>query len=324
LGTQDVVERAGNASLRSIDPSDPLLPLQLDADVDWNADTGATSHMTPHCHWLRNYTPKQIPIKLADNTIVYSAGVGSVVFHPNLEGKRGRAVELSNILHVPHFRNNLLAVLFHTLRSSFVVHINATHMSIAHSGGPPLFIAPINEHNAAFLDGVTEPITEYANPATTIPLDLLLWYQRLTHHNLTYVKALIEHNLVTGMWLDVKTVPDPICEPCLTGKMCTNPFPSSSWRASRPLELVHSDIHEVPYHSFSGFRYGVTFIDDYSRYHFVLPIQAKSDVFTAFKQFKVFAENQMERKIKTLRDDKGGEYMRNVMLEFTNEWSIEC
>ena len=63
--------------------------------------------------------------------------------------------------------------------------------------------------------------------------------------------------------------------------------------------------------------------DDYSRYHFVLPIRAKSDVFAAFKQFKAFAENQTERKIKTLRDDKGGEYMSNVMLEFTNSCGIE-
>ena len=75
-----------------------------------------------------------------------------------------------------------------------------------------------------------------------------------------------------------RTAPDPICEPCLAGKMHANPFPSSSWRASRPLELVHSDVHEVPYCSFSGFRYWVTFIDDYSRYRFVLPIRAKSDV----------------------------------------------
>jgi hypothetical protein len=43
-------EFARHASLRSVDPSDPLTPLQVDADFDWNADTGATSHMTPHHH----------------------------------------------------------------------------------------------------------------------------------------------------------------------------------------------------------------------------------------------------------------------------------
>jgi transposase InsO family protein len=279
--------------------------------------------MTPHRHWLRNYSPKRVPIKLADNTVVYSAGVGSVVFHPTLEGKRGRAVEFSNVLHVPQLRNNLLAVLYLTRRSSFDVHINATHMSFSRSNGPPLFVAPINEHNAAFLDGVTEAITEYASPATTVPLDLALWHRRLAHHNLTDVKALIERKLVTGMQLDVKTAPDPLCEPCLAGKMHANPFPSSSSHASRPLELVHSDVHAVPYPTFSGYCYWVTFIDDYSRYRFVLPIWAKSDVFDAFKQFKAFAENQTERRIKTLRDDKGGEYMSNAMLAFTNECGIE-
>ena len=77
---QSVTEFAGNASLRSFDSSDPLCPLQLDAHADWNADTGATSHMTPHRHWLRNYVPKRVAIKVADNNIVYSTGVGTVVF----------------------------------------------------------------------------------------------------------------------------------------------------------------------------------------------------------------------------------------------------
>jgi hypothetical protein len=123
-------------------------------------------------------------------------------------------------------------------------------MSFTRSGGPPLFVAPINEHNAACLDGVTEPMTEFANPATIILLDLSLWHCRLAHHNLTDVKVLIEHNLVTGMRLNVKTAPDLICEPCLAGKMRANPFASSSWRASHAMELVHSDVHEVPYRSY--------------------------------------------------------------------------
>jgi hypothetical protein len=46
--------------------------------------------------------------------------------------------------------------------------------------------------------------------------------------------------------------------------MHSNPCPSSLWHASRPLELVHTDVHQVPYPSFSGFRYWVSFIDDYS------------------------------------------------------------
>ena len=144
-------------------------------------------------------------------------------------------------------------------------------MSFNHSKRPSLFIAPINEHNAAFLDSVTEPITKYVSPATTVPLDLALWHHKLAHHNLTDVKALIEHKLITGIKLDVKTMPDPLCEPCLAGQMHADPFPSSSWRASRPLELVHSVVHAVPYPIFAGYHYWVTFIDDYSSFALCSP-----------------------------------------------------
>ncbi|KAF9441665.1 hypothetical protein P691DRAFT_624393, partial [Macrolepiota fuliginosa MF-IS2] len=50
----------------------------------WLADTGATSHMTPHRHWFKNYSPCRIPVCLADNSVVYAIGTGSVVFQPLL------------------------------------------------------------------------------------------------------------------------------------------------------------------------------------------------------------------------------------------------
>ena len=227
------------------------------------------------------------------------------------------------MLHVPDLQNNLLSVLYLTRHSGFVVHINATHMLFSRSSGPPLFVASINNHNAAFLDGMTQCVTQYAQAATTVPPDLALWHRRFAHHNIADIKSLVEHNLVTGMRIDSKSAGDPICKPCLAGKMHANPFTTSQNCTSRPLELVHSNVHHVLYQTFSGYRYWVTFIDDYSRYRFVIPIRAKSDVFEAFKQFKAFVENQTERRIKTLRDDKGGEYMSNAMLKFTTECGIE-
>ena len=114
-----VPQSAGHASFHSFDHSDPLYPLQLDACVDWNADTGATSHMTPHHHWLHNYVPQCIPIKLADNNTVYSAGEGIVYFNPIIDGKAARTFGFIRVLHVPDLRNNLLSVLFLTRQKGF-------------------------------------------------------------------------------------------------------------------------------------------------------------------------------------------------------------
>ncbi|KAF9474626.1 hypothetical protein BDN70DRAFT_781308, partial [Pholiota conissans] len=52
-----------------------------------------------------NYTLHHIPIHLADHTIVYSAGIGTVVINLVIGGKDLCAVELSQVLHVPQLRN---------------------------------------------------------------------------------------------------------------------------------------------------------------------------------------------------------------------------
>jgi len=93
---EEVVEFVGNASACS-SLSDSSTP-QNDSDFDWLADTGASSHMTPHHQWLHKYTSMHIPIKLADDTIVYSARVGTVVFNPVVYGKESRSVFVNLVL----------------------------------------------------------------------------------------------------------------------------------------------------------------------------------------------------------------------------------
>ncbi|TBU21085.1 hypothetical protein BD311DRAFT_707231, partial [Dichomitus squalens] len=72
------------------------------AAANWNTDTGASAHMTPHRHWFRSYSPHNVPIRLANSHIVYSAGLGSVVFQPaSRGGVLPPAVVLHDVLHVP-------------------------------------------------------------------------------------------------------------------------------------------------------------------------------------------------------------------------------
>jgi hypothetical protein len=47
-GPTPSMESAGNAS--------PSLPPQTNAYTHWNVDSGATAHMTPHRHWVHNYS----------------------------------------------------------------------------------------------------------------------------------------------------------------------------------------------------------------------------------------------------------------------------
>ena len=55
------IESAGSASALS-SADDHAKWSRSQAASDWNADTGTSSHMTPHCHWFRSYTPHIVPI----------------------------------------------------------------------------------------------------------------------------------------------------------------------------------------------------------------------------------------------------------------------
>ena len=288
---------------------------------DWNTDTGATSNMTPHRNWIRNYTPYRVPIKLADSRIIYSEGVGSVVFRPTINGLRSRDVEFSRVLHVPALRNNLLAVLYLTRFKGFTVHISSHAMKFIRND-TTLFTATINSEGIGYLNGSTIDISENVQLVSTLPLDLTLWHRRLGHLNHDSIKRMLSHNLATGLTLNSSAKPDPICEPCLAGKMHANPFPSSDNQATEVLELIHSDLHYIGITSHGGHNYWITFIDDCSKFKAVVPLKRKSDAFDAFKRFKAFAENQTGRKVKKFRCDKGGEYMSNEFIEFLDSCGI--
>ena len=314
----EVVESAGSAFLNHISSS----PLQIDAGFDWNADSGATSHMTPHSHWIRNYTPFRTPIRLANDLIVYSAGIGSVRFAPMIRGKRGRVVEFTRVLHVPDLRTNLLSILYLTRHKHFTVQIDSHEMRFKQNN-TLLFTAQINENNAAFLDGSTDANLESASFISTLPVDISLWHRRLAHHDYNSVKHMISKQLVTGIDIKSKQAPDPICEPCLSGKMNANPFPSSTMRASKPLELIHTNLHgPFKVRTMSGYRYWITFIDDYTQFRAVIFLKSKDQAFEAFQRYKAYAENHLGAKIKCMRIDKGGEYMSNQFIDFMLEHGI--
>ena len=54
--------------------------------------------------------------------------------------------------------------------------------------------------------------------------------------------------------------------------------------------------------------YCVLFIYDFSRNTWIYFLEKKSEVFDRFKEFKALVENQIEKKIKVLRTDNGGEF----------------
>jgi hypothetical protein len=74
---------------------------------------------------------------------------------------------------------------------------------------------------------------------------------------------------------------DGFCVGCVLGKHHRDSFEKcASWHASGPLHLVHSDLcGPLSSLSFSGCKYFLTFIDNFSRRTWVYFLKLKSEVF---------------------------------------------
>ena len=107
---------------------------------------------------------------------------------------------------------------------------------------------------------------------------------------------------------------DFFCDICCKGKQPHLPIskdPNS--RATKPLELVHSDLSgPVTPTAKDGFAYCMNFVDDYSGMVFYYFLKKKSDATRALEKFLADVGT-----VKTLRSDNGGEYtgaMKDVLV----------
>jgi hypothetical protein len=105
---------------------------------------------------------------------------------------------------------------------------------------------------------------------------------------------------------------------CVQAKQPRKSFKSlDKKRNLAPLDLVHSNLCEMNgLLTRGGKRYFITFIDDASRYCYIYLLKSKDEALNCFKVYKANVENKLERKIKRLRDDRGGEYTSNNFSQF--------
>ena len=117
---------------------------------------------------------------------------------------------------------------------------------------------------------------------------------------------------------------DGVCSTCVHGKHHQDKFNKcASWNALVPLQLVHSDLcGPLRGVSFSGFKYFLNFIDDYSRRTWVYFLKLKSEVFHMLLAYKALVEKQSGQRILKLRSDNGGEYVNNKFITFCIEQGI--
>jgi transposase InsO family protein len=113
------------------------------------------------------------------------------------------------------------------------------------------------------------------------------------------------------------------CQVCVQSKQPRKPHKATEARNLAPLDLIHSDLCEMNgILTKGGKQYFITFIDDSTIFCYVYLLKSKDEALHYFKTYKAEVENQLERKIKRLSSDRGGEYFSGDFSDFCVEIGI--
>jgi histone deacetylase 1/2 len=76
-----------------------------------------------------------------------------------------------------------------------------------------------------------------------------------------------------------------VCDASQRAKSRQLPYSTSHHVSTMPLELIHSDVWGPAIASSGGYKYYVSFVDDYSRFCWIYLLKHKSDVEQVFYAF---------------------------------------
>ncbi|CAI7795801.1 unnamed protein product [Closterium sp. NIES-53] len=223
----------------------------------------------------------------------------------------GGPVDITNVLHVPGLKVNLLSVT-QLAKKGVKVTIDDAKMNLFWKGKQ--FVQGVL--NGELYQLKTHPRVASSNVAQDSKATLKVWHNRLAHANYDSVKELANKGLVKGF--DVATSDDEkvICAVCVEGKMARKPFGSrTSPLVKDPLALVYMDVCGPMRHtSKGGARFLLVMLDDATRMCRTCLLKAKGDVTKAIQEWVLEVCDDDKKQIKAIRTDGGGEFV-NAELE---------
>ena len=262
--------------------------------------TRATDHITSDLDRLairENYNGNE-RVHVGNGAGLHISHVG----HSTLN-TTAKSLALRNILHVPHITKNLLSAHKLTKDNDVFIEIH-----------PNYFVVKDRESKKRVLQGRCEaglyPIHPSEINATkcamfTASSSKEQWHRRLGHPSSQVVHSILRLNKIPFCNSHAH-----VCNACQMAKSYQLPFPLSNHVSTAPLELIYTDVWGPAIPSVGGYKYYVSFIDDFTKFTWIYFLHAKSDVESTFLRFQKYVELLLNTKIKSVQSDWGGEYHR--------------
>ena len=287
--------------------------LSVIQSFDWWIDTGANVHVCSDIAMFSSYqVTRDCSVLMGNGSAASVLGTGTV----DLKFTSGKIVQLKNVQHVPSMNKNLVSGSL-LLRDGFKVVLESNKVIVSRHG---LFIGKGYVSGGLFRLSLSDFSNKCVNHICGgVNDDASLWHGRLCHVNFGLMKQLSSMSLIPSFTFAKGSK----CHSCVQSKQPRKPHKAAEPRNLAPLELIHSDLCEMNgVLTKGGKRYFMTLIDDATRFCYVYLLKSKDETLDYFKIYKAEVENQLERKIKRLRSDRGGEYFPKVFDDFCAEHGI--
>ena len=279
-------------------------------------DCGATTHIVHDVSKFTKFDPQFNPdkhfIELADgnrsNKVALKRGDAEVEIS-DVSGNVHKAL-LKDALYVPSYKQDIFSV-HSAVSKGATVNFSPGNAKLVSSDGTEFKI-----EQAGKLYYLNSAISSNMSKQDSKTKSLKDWHEILGHCNLSDVLAL--EDVVDGMKIVGKKEFD--CGTCVEGKMIQHRNRKPDKRANSILELVHCDLAgPIDPIAREGFRYVLSFVDDYSGMIMIYLLANKSDTLKATEKF--LADMSPYGKVKRLRSDNGSKF---TSQDFTNLLVKHC
>ena len=265
---------------------------------EWWIDSAATRHVCAIKGMFSSYAlagPKK-ELHIGNSSTSKIEGTGNIL----LKMTSGKTLTLKNVLHVPEIRKNLVSTSL-LVKNGFKVVFVSDKVVISKND---MYVGKGYLSDGLFKLNVMTINNNKNNDSSAYLLESdNLLHARLGHVNYKSLQKMINMEILPKFECNKSK-----CQVCVESKFAKHPY-NLVERNSEPLDLIHTDICDmklIPSHG--GKKYFITFIDDCTRYCYVYLLNSKDEAIDAFKQYKIEVENQLNKKIKMIRSDRGGEY----------------
>lgn len=283
--SEDSLDDNAKTSARAIRFDDTVALSARGKSMDWLVDSGCGKIMSPHGEHITNKSKDSTTVHLADDSRITSTHSGQASLPFNTDSPIP-ALQVPNLhkplLSVAGVCDSGIEILFTKKGCYFYkkgdIQAPTNQIALGERRGD-LYILPSQVRQS-------QPLSCLKAKADDTLLD---WHKRLGHVGIKPLRSLLSTSNIHPPISNAIEVQQ--CDVCTQGKLHRHPFRSrSNYRSTAKGQLIHSDVGCFEEVSREGYKYWVTYIDDYSKFTMVYMMKSKDATFNCFKLFRAFFE----------------------------------